>query len=477
VKQYTPPEDAISRIIDITEIHTSYGVDALAANFGLITWVNSRPSSRLYSTSTSASQSMTWNEPKEIHGSSDPAQFGVRTSENEMDGNIVSDNKSSLSENEHSMHDDEARNSESDSYAEILKRKTDDEHCSKEDDKLYLSTTMSSSSSDNVSNSGVQITIPVKPKDDDHKRSQLNHLVQDLVMIAKTAFNLHANKRGWIKTKAFKESIMFESDTRNRIGRRYTPSYNTPLDGNIALAKETVARHSVNDIQQWMAEANNEHESYCFLNAKAFKLSESPVNEPKLEEDLIRYFTETLNHYRVGKETVGSKITLVDAVAYELTKHGHSSTFAWINNQSRSLNLRVQPTRERHHSPKLGSDSQRKREPYPPVDQRLLDFISTDLQIVVIKSIEAAGTDVPRMKDGMKLSSFIFKLTSEFLLRNKGWHNENSFTSPQHLTKLEELTGLQTRPSESIFTFNILKNVLNDFRTRYKAKNNKKVPS
>jgi hypothetical protein len=345
-------------------------------------------------------------------------------------------------------------------------------------DKSTPLTKLSSSSSDDADNKGAKVTLKNDHADKISSREQFNHLVQDLVMIAKTAFNLHAQKRGWITTNSLKESIMFESTLRDRIGSRYSPSYSTPLDGNIALAKETIARHTVKDIQCWMSEETSGCGNFCFLNVPAFKLPIGPTNGKKLAEDLIRCFSSLLSHHGSGEKSAGSKITLADSVAYELVKHGHSSTFAWINNQSKFLLTQPNaPGRSTPNSETHAPKPKKAKEPYPTVDQRLLDFISTHLQVIVVQQISAAGNDVPKMSDETKVTTFIFKLASDFLIRNKGWHNENSFTSPQHLQKLEEVTGLKSRPSESILTFNILRNTIDEFRARYKAKHPKGIPT
>jgi len=108
--------------------------------------------------------------------------------------------------------------------------------------------------------------------------------------------------------------------------------------------------------------------------------------------------------------------------------------------------------------------------PYPAIDQRVVDHINSHLQIFVNRRVEEADTLVPTMTDETKVTTFLFKLASEFLYRNKGWHNENSFTTPQHLMKLEELTGMRSKENEAYFTFSLTKNILNDFRKSFKER-------
>ena len=95
-------------------------------------------------------------------------------------------------------------------------------------------------------------------------RTDRNHMITDLVMMAKTAFNLHASQRDWIKVSALKESIMYESDIRSKLNAKYKASTNTTLDGNKAFAKEIIARHSVDEIQEW---ESGDYFPWCILSA------------------------------------------------------------------------------------------------------------------------------------------------------------------------------------------------------------------
>jgi hypothetical protein len=261
---------------------------------------------------------------------------------------------------------------------------------------------------------------------------------------------------------------MNESNIRSMTGYKYQPSRNTSLDGNKALAKELIAIHSQEEVQEWESCKCTTRGPFCILNAKLLILPLDESNPAKLGEDLVKCFIKML---QTQTRILGFRDTIAEAVKFNLEKDGFPSAFEWINNRFIFLEGR----KSKQESTGLGSSSNTQlgkkiKEPYPVIDQKLVDYVNTNLQVIVNRKIESFGDEVPTMSDETKLSTFLYKLASEFFFRNKGWHNENSFTAPQHLTKLEETTGLKSKSSESFMTFKLLKEIIDDFRSTYKER-------
>jgi len=298
-------------------------------------------------------------------------------------------------------------------------------------------------------------------------RESRNHMITDFVMIAKTAYNLHSQQRNWIKVATLKESIMYESDLQSKMGVKYTPSRNTTLDGNKAFAKEIIARHSVSDIHKWTSGETTTHGEFCLLNYKLTSLAFDSRDQSSLCDELVNCFHKMLIPQLRNEEYIEA---VLNGVKFELSKDDYPSAFKWIENRAKYLETKSVSGSSKQSNHGEERKLSKKKEPYPAVDDRLIEFMNTNLQVFVNREIESAKDEVPQMSDETKLTKFFFVLASEFLRRNKGWHNENSFTSPQHLAKLEELTGLKSRPSESLLTFNILKKSIDNFRSAFKQR-------
>lgn len=470
---YHPPQDFTSKVIDITEIHMRYGLEMLQTNSESIKWIRARP------------------------GSSQSLHFSMS---DRQDSNQWSDQMNSINDtvatNATSVSIAVADSISGSDYSDFITRQLDENECKSEDDdgaplKCASPIIEAASTSDTVptfvsepvsyvtvakQESKVDSTVKrtsetsvLEKYDTELSRENRNHLIGDLVMMAKTAFNLHACKRDWIKVDALKESIMYESDLRSKMNAKYNPSTATALDGNKAFAKEIIATHGSEEIQQWESGKFTSHGSFCLLNCKFATLKHDDDDDSRLCEELIKSFHSITRVQQCNKSYIDA---VIEAVKFELSKDGHSSTLDWMRNRTKFLGAKT-VSRSSTPSDVSAKGDIVKKQPYPATDERLLNFMNTHLQVYVNREIEAADDEVPKMVGEIKLTKFMFKLASEFLLRNKGWHNENSFTSPQHLVKLEEFTGLKSQPSEASMTFSILKKAIDNFRMAFKERHPK----
>lgn len=462
---YVPPPDDMSKIIDITEIHMRYGLEFLQTNLESINWINNRPGSIQSQVASSSvrSESNRWSD--QMNSLSEQLHSKITSvSANTMNSDLESNYSDFISRQLHFENDDGVPVASPASYAAAT--------------SIDVKPTVKSKLGKEVVYDEPEVLF--KPKETkqpelsvieryniEQSRVNRNHLITDLVMIAKTAFNLHASQRDWIKTNALKESIMYESDLRSKMGAKYKPSMSTTLDGNKAFAKEIVARHQVEEVQDWESGKSTSHGLFCLLNCRFVSLPINENDQTQLSDELIKCFQAIIKPKASNKSY---NQIVVDAVKFELSRDDYPSAFKWMENRAKFLETRDVSKVTSPISQGPSGKINKIKEPYPAIDERLIDFINTNLQVFVNREIESAKDEVPEMSDETKLSKFFFKLASEFLRRNKGWHNENSFTSPQHLVKLEELTGLRSQSSESSLTFSILKKIIDDFRISFKRR-------
>lgn len=471
VKEYNPPADDMSRIIDVTEIHMRYGIEALSVNLQSINWIKARPDSpqNLSVSGFVQSESNTWSE--QMNSLNEQVTSKITSiSENIVDSDLESNYSRYIGD----QLDLAFLESLEDNGVQVTSPPLASKVSSQDERPKFGSIVILDETqvSDKLSHDSQHVTDKgksIEVTDDSTKlsRESRNHMISDFVMIAKTAFNLQSYQRTWIKVSSLKESIMHESDLRSRLGSKYTPSFRTTLDGDKAFAKEIIAKHSISDIQEWESGKHTSHDEFCLLNYKCISLAVNQYDQSSLCDELINCFKILLiQQYR----TDWYRETVANGVRFELSKDDYSSTFTWMENRAKYLETKKVSKTTTSSGQTMDRRSPKKKEPYPAADERLIDMINTRLQVIVNREIERAGSEVPEMSDETKLTKFFFSLASEFLRRNKGWHNENSFTSPQHLAKIEESTGLRSRPSESSLTFSILKRVIDDFRITFKQK-------
>jgi hypothetical protein len=467
VKQYQPPVDEVSKIIDITEIHMRYGIEMLNTNLQSINWIKARSESTHDSTYSIASHDkpLNWfdrvNDQSVSQGLPSTILTSVDNDDQNSDYSDFITSQLDFSNEEGAPLNQSEPDVQSESYSDKV------QSIPLEPSQTIVSDVIKGKQPSLVQQINEDTSI-IGQYNQEQLQHHKNHVIDDLTVIAKAAFNIHTNQRGGIKTNALKESLMNESNIRSMTGHKYQPSRNTTLDGNKALAKELIAIHSQEEVQEWESCKCTVRGPFCILNAKLLILPLDESNPAKLGEDLVRCFIKML---QTQTRTIGFRDSIMEAIKFNLEKDGFPSAFEWINNRFIFLEGR-KPKQESTGSGSNPSalSGKKTKEPYPLVDQRLVDYVNVNLQVIVNRKIESFGNDVPTMSDETKLSKFLYKLASEFFFRNKGWHNENSFTAPQHLTKLEETTGLKSKSSESFTTFKILKEIIDDFRSQYKER-------
>lgn len=464
-RDYIAPEDEVSKIIDVTEIHMHYGIQSLKSNFEIIHWMKTRPTSDQIVEYSRFVQDRTteWFQPPVP---SLGMHLGVQSSYTEGSSQTESSNEQSSIKSQ----------IEGIALKETHDLETQTEHIkmpkSTESDQIKSALwPKSSPPGDTLTKVKDEVpqddtTLKIKRPNEISRDNEL-HVVQDMIIAAKTAYNLHAKQRSSMRLSQLIEALIHESNIRSLTNTNYRPTLSSDLDGFKALSKELIARHSHEETQKWESGKCTKHSDFCILNYSQFLLIRATKYDPSIEDTLCQYFLTTSKNERMSKEQL---TRILNSVKFELDRQGHQATLAWIGNRIKLPNiLRIAADSKSKSSE--GSETKGKlKHPYPAIDQRVLDHISSHLQIIVDKRIDEANTLVPTMTNETKTTSFLFKLASEFLLRNKGWHNENSFTGPQHLTKLEEQTGMYSKENEAFFTFNLIRNILNDFRKSFKEK-------
>jgi len=450
-------------IIDVTEIHMRYGLEMLRTNYECYEWIRTRPVSQ-QGTSVSRleyAQSRAWSDQM-----------------NELSDRLTSQNIGTQA----NASDLSQITTRSDIDRSSL-RDTDNEGVSvipvldkgKKTEKTFASAVrpqtekqIASGSSEPKQAKSEERSNQQKPVEALSKEAKANrdHLINDLVLIAKTAFNMHASQRDWIKVLALKESILSESDLRGRFGVKYVASNDTSLDGNKALAKEIIAKHSTKEVHDWESGVTTSHGAFCLLNCKFMPLSSDDTSELLLCEELVKAF-HSLTEMNMDNQKIIQHVR--EATTFELSRSGNPTVYDWMKNRAKFIEVQRTKKSTSTHVADKGKQLAKSNNAYPAIDQRVLDHINSNLQVIVNEASNRAD-ELPQTIKKEKIEKVLFKFASEFIRRNKGWHNENSFTSPQHLSRLEDLTELGIESDDAYPVFIVLKKIIDNFRRSFKDK-------
>jgi len=476
-EQYVRPQDDIAAIIDITEIHTTYGIHALKSNFEIIHWIKNRPTTEQIQEYSQLVQSRTqeWYFKNEyLRNLSDHEQLGYTNSSCQTDDSSINQDRGVMIEKQKPIKKEtetqtERSDEKPESFTEVVSKW-------KQRETLLESPSImpehEKGTKTKTKNRALLYRILT--------REEENHLTQDLLLAVRIAYSMHSNQKSGARIDQLCESLIFEIGIKNATKKDYRPSYDTSLDGSKSIAKEIVARHSSGEMKRWEEGEEENILPFCIFSFEPLKILSENHEYIRIEDAFLHYF----NSFNVSRKIdEAQKRRILNSIEFELLRTEHKTTFSWLMGRLKFLKFEIDAETtnykfivDRQVKERKGKEKSEKL-PYPEVDQKLIDHIDAHLQVYVNQSIEEANGFTPTMKDETKLTKFIFLLASEFLRRNKGWHNENSFTQPIHLNKIEDLTGLKSQPSEAILTFNILKDTIDRFRKSYKLRYPKQIPT
>ncbi|BCD56381.1 putative RNA-dependent RNA polymerase [Lichen partiti-like RNA virus 1] len=290
------------------------------------------------------------------------------------------------------------------------------------------------------------------------------HLFDELLKIIKLCRNIAKINRSTIPSKKLLESILYETEQLNKFGTKYKKTNSSKLDGEIAFSKELVTIHNHEHMFNWCDGIKSLHGDYCILNYDQLSLQSltSKRDGETLEDACIEIFKSFRYSKLISKE---SKDEIDSAIKFELERQNYLDAYQWLANKT-SLKKGSSALKDLSKVSRKYSELAK----YPALDERLLYHIDDNLKQIVHESLSNQAKNVPRLGNEVNLEDYFFKLTAYFLKTNRGWKNENSFSNPSHLTKLQEHTQVIVPDSESLKVFRILKSSIDNFRISYKKK-------
>jgi len=457
--------------MDFTEIHSQYGLQNLQNNFEMTQWIAAR-----YQSSTTTSYGSNYSL------SVDGISNGVTIPYSQPMSDITTTESDHLSAQRSTESttpiSSPVRDGKRDSYASKAKStetQTIKRQSSSEDDTPFVTAPERSAvkAQDDATDEQAKLETPrLSVVPDIIDQTGEDHLVNDLTLAVEAAYYLYMAAKNGIKTSTWIETLMHEIQLRKQFKDDYSPSLKSDFKGMRDISKTLVLGHSPSQTRQWEDGKKVKDCRFCILNYSWFHTSKVVTDRSKFEECLVRYF-HSIRQSNLFNEAQMSRVS--DAVKFSLAKHGYDSALTWIQTRIRFLDSHSQLKLKETMRNRKGSDTSegftlKPAKLYPPVDQKLLDHINSDLQVIITRVLENPKQPLPASPSGADLTKMFYKLSYEFLRRNKGWHNENSFTSPTHFEKLEDQSGIATPSSEAFRTFQLLRRILDAFRVSYKER-------
>lgn len=485
VMKFSLPHDYTSQVIELTEVHMTYGIQTLHFNSEFLTQIRTRPHS-VVASSIDQSVISTTNELLK----SDDISTDTQTIDT-IDQGVKISQTESLPTDEDNHESNESNESHSPlgtppPFGPRIRFPFTWDHLNYDvPSDLNLSITENQ-------DKGKQIDHANAPPQDNAQRSNLaeqivqlssnaeRSLIKDLTMALIHAYNLDVLKHSKTRVIKFVECLDQELHFKRTYKERYESSRETKLDHPIALAKELVAHHSPEEFQTWEQGSPNPDHFGCILNFPYLSSISQTVATDMLMDKLVHYAMSVLTHKRLAKDV---KDRLSESIKIRLSARGHPLAYNWFTTKSRQLSRHVntEPSSTKSNIMQsslfdLATSQSKKKiraEPSgshtcPAIDENLLNFIDTHINDEVRQTIDKHRDEMPDTPSNLTLVQYFANLTNEFLRHNKSWHNPNSFQKAEHLSKIERNCSFRIIESQRTDTFIILSIIISNLREKHK---------
>jgi len=464
VCKYQTPTDDLSKVMDVSELHSSYGLSTLQYNFEFVHRVRSRPTSEAiqsYAASVSLQSVEHLGIDEEHRSSPTPANVdetlkdtnhgvqlshkAITSSVDEM--NIHSTAKSSIDDMPHILSADHTSDVPTPkSYASAA---TSDATPSSSK-MLELSTMPNNKDSRGSSPSDLKVKL---------SRQEEDHIIVDLFLASTIAHAMTTKKMTETRVLKFFECMDTEIGIKQKLKHHYV-SKSTTLDHPIALAKELLATHSDHEILSWQESRPISCSNCCILNYPSLSSSSLTEENDRLVQVLVNYCSSILKNGAYSESTLSR---LSEKFRIKLDQREHLYTYNWLKSKLRSISTMssskstVEQSSNSTQLDRLLNISEdrlkilnpgNKEHKCPAIDLDTLELLEANLASAVSNSFESLDDQQMDQSQTELMQAAIFNLVSEFVKHNKSWQNPNSLASTKSLQKAADYANLNIPESE-----------------------------
>jgi hypothetical protein len=308
VKEFKPPEDAISRIMELTELHTSYGIGQLANNKNFMQYV-------VHSRTNSNAPSVTYSH-----------EYYANETRTET---IYSENESHIDETNKSTDYEETVQYEPTPLVNTTS--TNDELTTVEtptpivSDPIELPAPIDKGKERASTAETLPTTttaLPVTITDPEH----LNHLAKDVFLAIACGYTMDKRdlygKRMLEFFKCLRHEIVLKCDSN----KPYYATTRTHLDHPIALARELAACHHNDSLLFWRDGITDTEAPRCILSHKLFNSGSNTAPIDKMIESLHAYAKAVLTSNSISMDL---KATFIGQVRKNLNDRSFAGGYHW----------------------------------------------------------------------------------------------------------------------------------------------------
>jgi len=267
------------------------------------------------------------------------------------------------------------------------------------------------------------------------------HLANDIALALVTAQNLRKLKRQETTLKALKESLDRELQIVKDFGDEYIPTKTTKLDHQVALTRELIASHTIQQVFDWQdnTKVNGTHPHGCIFNYTKLNPFAPRLDEKRRLDNYLLSFAkasiDTLNSSKAHKKQ------FLSALKTLLSSHKMESSLEWLTTAPLNKIYLDDEHLLKHEKDKLDSMKRKTsksklvlKETEPPMPTKTKVLIDTKLPELVHTELNKKATTFEGLPNNLKEPIFITKMITHIIRHNPRW-NTTPFCVTTHITE------------------------------------------
>lgn len=303
--------------------------------------------------------------------------------------------------------------------------------------------------------------------------SDVLHLANDIALAATCAQNLRKKRRFTTTIPQLVDSVSKEIDTLNDKGKNYVPFTRTELDHPVALARESISCHKIEQIYDWLEHKNpvrSTHDTSCIFNfLEARPHSTPPVHDPTLDNCLIMFARTALD--LLQKDSKHKKHAL-SAVKALLEERQMLTTFEFalnapleklILNDKELLSYERSKRLPKSQKPKVVTTSL--KETVPPLSLNTRRIIDNNLLPAVQSELKSEDFPLDQIRESFRAPNALFLICQKIMQYNPRWDTPTFSVTLHQLEQALSMSELECTTMEKLHLRYTCNNVLTILRS------------
>jgi len=302
--------------------------------------------------------------------------------------------------------------------------------------------------------------------------NEILHLSEDVAIAATCAQTLRKVRRDDTTRTALLHHVLNEIDTLVTKGKNYVPFTETKLDHPVALARELLARHNIDQIYDWIegntSEASN-HYNGCILHSIpiASAIGNTELDQ-RLDNSLLVFVRQSLETIQEDRKHKKQALSAIKAL---LEEREMNSTFEYaLNAPLDKLILHDQDLLRSEKSKRLKKPTKPTaaltglKETAPPVPTKTQAIIKQHMFNCISRELNKSDSPALRLTEPLRSPDTLTLICQKIIQYNPRWNTPPFSVTLAQLDQVLDLANLKPKTMDKLHLIHCTNSVITDLR-------------